>query len=401
MTFAPSDHTFAVCAYKENPYLASTVESLLAQDARCPIIISTSTPNDHISAVARRFEVPVVVNPDPRGAASDWNYGYDAAETPLVTIAHQDDYYEPNYLSTMLAAVNDYEEGGLQLAFSDYFEIRNGERVAGNALLRIKRALNAPLGTRVLNGSRFVKRRALSLGNPICCPAVMLVKENLGPSVFDETYKNSCDYKTWVDLGRRAGAVRVRAGTPHGAPNLRGILDIEEPEGWHAPGGGSGDPLVAVAGSRGEAHLQGVRLGREEQRALGVCGFGVSLCHDLLEQGIERSFEGEELPELEFAVGRAVGRVVWVSFMKTSIETLVIGVQALSRFYASACGDAGAPFIKQNRAVQMMHVAIEQCYGFREILAVAYFIGFGEKSEQLLQASFLEKLAAARNPVGR
>ena len=112
MTFAPSDHTFAVCAYKENPYLASTVESLLAQDARCPIIISTSTPNDHISAVARRFEVPVVVNPDPRGAASDWNYGYDAAETPLVTIAHQDDYYEPNYLSTMLAAVNDYEEGG-------------------------------------------------------------------------------------------------------------------------------------------------------------------------------------------------------------------------------------------------------------------------------------------------
>ena len=79
----------------------------------------------------------------------------------------------------------------------------------------------------------------------------------------------------------------------------------------------------------------------------------------------------------------------------------MIGVQALSRFYASACGDAGAPFIKQNRAVQMMHVAIEQCYGFREILAVAYFIGFGEKSEQLLQASFLEKLAAARNPVGR
>ena len=41
MTFAPSDHTFAVCAYKENPYLASTVESLLAQDACCPIIIST------------------------------------------------------------------------------------------------------------------------------------------------------------------------------------------------------------------------------------------------------------------------------------------------------------------------------------------------------------------------
>lgn len=205
MSFVASDHTFAVCAYKENPYLATTVESLLAQDTSCPVIISTSTPNDHISAVARRFNVPVVVNPDPRGAASDWNYGYDAASTPLVTIAHQDDYYEPTYLSTMLAAVNRYESDSLQLAFSDYFEIRNGERVNGNALLRIKRVLNAPLGTRILNGSRFVKRRALSLGNPICCPAVMLVKENLGPSVFDEIYKNSCDYRTWVDLADAPG----------------------------------------------------------------------------------------------------------------------------------------------------------------------------------------------------
>ncbi len=33
----------------------------------------------------------------------------------------------------------------------------------------------------------------------------MLVKENLGPSVFDETYKNSCDYKTWVDLAGEPG----------------------------------------------------------------------------------------------------------------------------------------------------------------------------------------------------
>ncbi len=145
MTFAPSDHTFAVCAYKENPYLASTVESLLAQDARCPIIISTSTPNDHISAVARRFEVPVVVNPDPRGAASDWNYGYDAAETPLVTIAHQDDYYEPNYLSTMLAAVNDYEEGGLRAGlfrlFRDPQRRARGRQCASAHQARAERAL--------------------------------------------------------------------------------------------------------------------------------------------------------------------------------------------------------------------------------------------------------------------
>ena len=205
MAFAPTDHTFAVCAYKENPFLASTVESLLAQDAPCPVIISTSTPNGSIDAVAQRYGVPVVVNPDPRGAASDWNYGYDAADTTLVTIAHQDDHYDSSYLSTMLEAVNRYDADDLQLAFSDYYEIRNGERVDENALLRIKRILNAPLSLHAFNGSRFVKRRVLSLGNPICCPAVMLVKQNLGSSVFDEVYKNSCDYKTWVDLAAVPG----------------------------------------------------------------------------------------------------------------------------------------------------------------------------------------------------
>lgn len=205
MAFTSSDHTFVVCAYKENPFLPNTIESLLTQDVACPMFISTSTPNNFIGDVAQRYDVPVVVNPEPRGAASDWNYGYNAADTPLVTIAHQDDCYDPTYLSTMLKAVNRYEADDVQLAFSDYYEIRNGERVEKNALLRIKRVLNAPLAHRGLNGSRFVKRRVLSLGSPICCPAVMLVKEKLGSSVFDESYKNSCDYKTWVNLAAGSG----------------------------------------------------------------------------------------------------------------------------------------------------------------------------------------------------
>lgn len=205
MTFTAQDHTFAVCAYKENPYLKSTIESLLAQDTPSPIIISTSTPNDSIQNAADQYKIPIVINPESHGAASDWNYGYNSADTPLVTIAHQDDHYDPNFLSTVLETLNKYDETQVQFIFTDYFEIRKDEHVYKNTLLKMKRILNAPLSRRILNGSRFTKRRVLSFGNPICCPAVTLVKKNLGVSVFDETYKNSCDYKTWVDLAGQPG----------------------------------------------------------------------------------------------------------------------------------------------------------------------------------------------------
>ena len=32
------------------------------------------------------------------------------------------------------------------------------------------------------------------------------MKERLGDSIFDTTYKNSCDYETWVDLAERDGS---------------------------------------------------------------------------------------------------------------------------------------------------------------------------------------------------
>ena len=172
--FTPQDHTFVVCAYKENPYIGDTIASLQAQTAATRVILSTSTP-------------------------------YDAAETPLVTMAHQDDYYDPTFVERMLAALNTYDASELLIGFTDYFEMRDGERVDNNTLLRIKRVMNAPLAHRCCNGSTFVKKRILSLGDPICCHAGTLVKQNLGASPFDTTYKNSCDYKTWVDFARMDG----------------------------------------------------------------------------------------------------------------------------------------------------------------------------------------------------
>lgn len=203
--FTADDHTFVVCAYKENPYLESTVQSLMEQSARGNIIISTSTPNAHIRQIAVSFDIPLIVNPEPHFAGDDWNYGYNHADTPLVTLAHQDDRYEPQYLSKILDALNRYESDNVSIAFTDYYELRDGKRVENNLLLRVKRLMNAPLKAKVFNGSVFLKKRILAFGDSICCPSVTFVKENLGQSIFDTTYKNSCDYKTLVDLASAQG----------------------------------------------------------------------------------------------------------------------------------------------------------------------------------------------------
>lgn len=203
--YTARDHTFVICAYKENPFLEDTIKSLKDQKVLGDIIVSTSTPNAYIEELCDRYSIAMIVNPLSRSAGDDWNYGYDSAKTPLVTIAHQDDYYAPEYLETVLSILNGYDHEVVSIVFTDYFEIRGTDRVTKNVLLGIKRVMNAPFKGKKTNGSSFVQRRILSFGNPICCPSAVFVKPITGPSVFDTTYRNSCDYKTWVNLASKTG----------------------------------------------------------------------------------------------------------------------------------------------------------------------------------------------------
>lgn len=203
--FEARDHTFAICAYKENPFLEDTVLSILAQNSLGKVLISTSTPNEHIMDIGKKHDIPVVVNPHPHLAGDDWNYAYNSTETALVTLAHQDDIYEKDYLSSILNVANSYPLDQLSILFTDYYEIRDEKNVSTNKLLFIKSCMNAPFKSRMLNGSIPVKKRILGFGDALCCPSVCYVKANLGASIFDTTYKNSCDYKTFVDLARKPG----------------------------------------------------------------------------------------------------------------------------------------------------------------------------------------------------
>ncbi|MBR4577852.1 MAG: glycosyltransferase family 2 protein [Clostridia bacterium] len=210
MNYTPKDHTFAICAYGESRYLEECIASLEAQTVKTRMIMSTSTPSDFLRKVSEAHGIPLVVNTGKKGIGPDWNYAYNHAETPLVTIAHQDDIYEPEYAARMLEDLN--ASRNPILWFSGYRELRGSEKVANNKNLRIKRLMLWPLRGRLLRGNRFVRRRILSLGSPICCPAVTYVKERCGAeNIFSTEMKVSLDWDQWEIQSRKKGAFVYRA----------------------------------------------------------------------------------------------------------------------------------------------------------------------------------------------
>ena len=208
-------HTFAVCAYGESEYLEECILSLLRQKRKSHILIATSTPNAHIQAIADKYDLPVYVNKGEKGLAGDWNFAYSCAKTSLVTLAHQDDRYYENYTEDVLAAAKICRHP--LIVFTDYNELRNGKTVSSNRLLKIKRLLLTPLKWKAFWKSRFIRRRILSIGSAICCPAVTLVKENLGDFAFKNNMKSNIDWQAWEEISRKKGefAYTAKAAMEH------------------------------------------------------------------------------------------------------------------------------------------------------------------------------------------
>lgn len=200
--FTNLDHTFVIPAYKESEYLECCIKSLLNQSIKSTILLSTSTPNEYISNLANKYNLKLVINKNP-GMAKDWNFGYDSSNTKLVTLAHQDDIYESDYLESVLNYINKASDP--IIVFTDYYEIRNNKKVSNILNLNIKRIMNNPY-KKIKNWSnKKLRQRILSFGDSISCPTVTLVKDKCGKSPFDINFKCSADYKTWAKLSKLDG----------------------------------------------------------------------------------------------------------------------------------------------------------------------------------------------------
>lgn len=201
--YTEADHTFAICAYKESPYLEECIQSLLNQTRNSKVIIATSTPNAYIQSIALKYEVELYVNDVANGIASDWNFAYGNAHTKLVTIAHQDDIYDKDYLENVLKTLN--HTANPILVHTGYYEIRNTEKVYSNKLLHIKRLLLLPITPRFTWGCIALRRFSLSFGSGICCPSVTYVKDRLPETPFETGMKANLDWQAWERYSNEMG----------------------------------------------------------------------------------------------------------------------------------------------------------------------------------------------------
>jgi hypothetical protein len=182
------------------------VESLLAQSQEdSHVVVTTSKPSTHIAEVARRYDIPLLVNPQRASIGCDWNFALSATSAPLVTLAHQDDAYRADYVSVMLDAAQRHPD--FLFAFSDYSEATaEGPRPA-NFNLRLKQFLcRRAFRRREAITTRTDKRRLLAYGNPICCPSVVINRARLPDFRFDETMRSNLDWAAWLALASDSGA---------------------------------------------------------------------------------------------------------------------------------------------------------------------------------------------------
>lgn len=196
-------HTFVVLAYKESEYLEKCIKSVLSQSYPSKIIIATTTPNAFIKALAKKYnlEIKETKHTDIGG---DFDFAIQCGNTPLVTIAHQDDIYEKHYSEEIVKAYEKYPKS--TIVFSDYYEIRDNKKTYTNKLLKIKRILLTPIKLKKSLKSKHFKRSILKYGNAICCPAVTFVKSNCPSKIFASKYVCNVDWHAWETLSKKKGA---------------------------------------------------------------------------------------------------------------------------------------------------------------------------------------------------
>lgn len=203
-------HTFVICAYKESPYLESCIKSLKAQIVKSDIKIATSTPNDHIYNIAKKYNIDVFINDrkKPENVSNigfDWQFAYNTAQTELVTIAHQDDIYLKNYTKDLLKYKKKYPD--MTLFTTASITLKNGKIKQFGRVEIVKKILRLPLRVNALNNISFVKRLAITFGNPIIAPSCAYDKRLCPKDLFISELKFALDWECLLKLSKLEGRI--------------------------------------------------------------------------------------------------------------------------------------------------------------------------------------------------
>ncbi len=202
--YTEKDFTFVICAYKECAYLEECVLSLMAQTVTPSILISTSTPNDHIREIAAKHDIEIRINPDG-GQINDYNFAIRQADTRLVMLMHQDEILKEDFAETVIQSMNYYKKP--IIAFTDYIEMHDDVVDARqSAMIKIKKKMLLIAKFRPLMSTKLGKRLLICMGDPITHPTVVCVSSEMPDPVFESGFRACMDWDLWERLSRQKGS---------------------------------------------------------------------------------------------------------------------------------------------------------------------------------------------------
>jgi len=181
-------HVFAISAYGESPFLEDCIASLENQTSPGEIILCTSTPSAYLEKTAAAHSLPYFVRDGASSLKDDWNFCARKAEetgAELLTIAHQDDVYLPDYAKNVQKAYieanrpkkdrnGDAPARKVSLIFTAAENIDGMGNAVDPKAEKVKRLLRWPLTTDLKN-TKAGRRLSLAFGNSIPCPACTYV----------------------------------------------------------------------------------------------------------------------------------------------------------------------------------------------------------------------------------
>lgn len=195
-------HTFVILAHNESDDLEDCIKSVLNQSVKTNVVIATSTPNEYIMDLASEYSLGLMVNEKKSNKGSDYNFAIASFNTKLVTIAHQDDLYDRNYIKEIIDSYNKNPDASI--IFTDNYEIKGTKKIKCSKSLIFRRFFKFPLRFKLFQNKKYFKLRALKYNKSICTSSVTFIKnDEMKKEIFPISYKYLNDWQGFIDLARK------------------------------------------------------------------------------------------------------------------------------------------------------------------------------------------------------
>lgn len=196
-------HTFVIPTAEKSPYLDRCIKSLINQKIKSNILITTSKPFKEIYKLKKKYNLKIKIYKKHKNIANDWNRAIKSTESKYVTLAHQDDEYDKNYLYEIKKILKNTKIKP-SIIFTDYFEIKKNKKQISLKIIIKKIILSLFYLGRCSLDNYYYKKKMVSFGSPIACPSVTYNKDY--GIKFNEKFWINIDWSLWLKLAEEKGS---------------------------------------------------------------------------------------------------------------------------------------------------------------------------------------------------